>query len=134
MSDRSTRPGDILVAALPEQRPPGREQEGKRPVVLVGVPEGRTRYPIVLVVPLTSQLGTWVQENPDLYPVLPAGSGGLRQASVALLDQLRCVDARRIERFLGSLSAEQFAPLVAGLRLLLRGVLASGAEESAQTG
>lgn len=92
-------------------------------MVLLGVPDGPTRYPIALVAPMTTQLGPWVQENPDLYPVLPAGSGGLRQVSVVLLDQLRCVDARRIERFLGSLTPEQLAPLADGLRVLLRAVL-----------
>ncbi len=118
MAERQALPGDVLVVTLPSGRPPGREQHGRRPVVLVAVPRGPLRYPVAIVVPLTTQQGPWSQQNPEIYPVISRGAGGLPQDSVALLDQVRSLDASRVEGFLGRLSQAEFAPLGAGLRHL----------------
>jgi len=56
------------------------------------VPLGDVRYPVVVVVPLTTQFGGWVNRNSALYPIIQAGSAGLPQKSVALCDQIRAVD------------------------------------------
>jgi mRNA interferase MazF len=110
--------GDILLIALPTHAPPGHEQEGARPAVVVGLPEraGEPRFPTVLVVPLTTQEGTWSTKAPELYPRLRAGAGGLPHPSVALLDQLRSIDVRRVSSYLGSLAAEEFQPIDDGLK------------------
>jgi mRNA interferase MazF len=43
------------------------------------------------------------------------GAGGLTLPSVALLDQVRALDVRRVQRFLGSLSPAQYEPIGRGL-------------------
>lgn len=110
--------GDILLIALPTHAPPGHEQEGVRPAVVVGLPEqaGEPRFPTVLVIPLTTQEGTWSKKAPRLYSRLRAGAGGLPRPSVALLDQVRSVDVRRVSSYLGSLAGEEFQPIHDGLK------------------
>lgn len=117
MTARPIDLGDVLLVALPVQDPRGHEQEGLRPAVVVGVPErvGIPRYPLSLVVPLTTRGGTWAERSPELYPVLKADSGGLTRTSVALLDQLRSLDLGRVRGYLGSLEEEEFAPIREGI-------------------
>ncbi|HHY97677.1 MAG TPA: type II toxin-antitoxin system PemK/MazF family toxin [Firmicutes bacterium] len=112
-------PGSVLLVTLPTHAPRGHEQEGKRPVVLVGAPSGTLRYPVVIVVPLTTQGGPWVQENPAIYPCLAAGDGGLPCSSVALLDQIRGIDVKRVKEYLGVLGPDGLSKIRAGLKELL---------------
>jgi mRNA interferase MazF len=109
--------GDILVVRLPIQVPPGHEQEGYRPVVVVGLPDrvGVPRYPMFIGVPFTTSGGTWSERSPELYPLYRAGRGGLPKDSVAILDHLRCIDARRAMRCMGTLTPADLAPIVHGL-------------------
>ena len=118
MRRRPVQPGDLLTVALPRHVPPGHEQHGPRPVIVIGLPErlGTPRFPMLLVVPITTQIGSWAQDNPNLYPSLQAGEGGLSQPSVALLDQLRGIDRSRVGGFIGSRSEEAFAPIRDGIR------------------
>lgn len=114
--------GDVVAAAFPEHNPGGREQQGYRPAVVVGLPQqfGRPRFPVVIVVPLTTDRGQdWADDAPLLYPRLPAGAGGLRAASIALLDQVRSVDVRRLVSWLGSLNEPLFSRLEEGLSAML---------------
>ncbi len=113
-------PGDIVVIALPSNQPRGREQEGKRPALVVGIPEGQMRYPMLFVAPLTTQKGDWVQNNLRLYPTLAMGTGGLAQESVVLLDQIRAIDVQRIIVYLGSLTTEEYEPISTGLKQIFR--------------
>lgn len=112
-------PGDIILVALPAHQPKGREQEGKRPALVVGIPPGEVRYLVVLIAPLTTQAGEWTQRNPAIYPKLVAGTGGLSQDSVVLLDQIRAIDARRITAYLGTLTSEEYAPILKGIQQIL---------------
>lgn len=111
MRNKSVTPGDILLIDLPIHDPKGHEQEGNRPAVVVGMPQGPVRYPVVIVVPLTTQSGPWVKKNPTLYRHLPPGAGGIPQASTALIDQVRALDVRRVRTYLGSLEQELFGPI-----------------------
>jgi mRNA interferase MazF len=114
--------GDIIVATLPEQVPPGREQKGYRPVIVVGVPEalGTPRYPMLLVIPLTTnRRQQWAIECPALYPVLAAGEGSLPTSSIALLDQVRSLDKTRVSRYIGTLTNEQCQPILNGLSKMI---------------
>ncbi|WP_448573901.1 type II toxin-antitoxin system PemK/MazF family toxin [Trichothermofontia sp.] len=113
-------PGDIVLIALPSNQPRGREQEGKRPALVVGIPEGQMRYPMLFVAPLTTQKGDWVQNNLTLYPTLAIGTGGLAQESVVLLDQIRAVDVRRVLVYMGSLSPEEYQPIWARIKQIFR--------------
>jgi mRNA interferase MazF len=53
----------------------------------------------------------WATKNPNLYRHLPAGSGGIPQASIALLDQIRALDVRRVTAYLGRLEPEIFTSI-----------------------
>lgn len=94
--------GDVILVALPVHIPRRHEQQGHRPVIVIGLPWGEVRYPMLIVVPLTTQTGLWSRQNPSLYPCLEAGVGGLPQLSIVLLDQLRSIDARRVLAYLGT--------------------------------
>ncbi len=111
--------GDVIFINLPSHSPKGHEQEGKRPAVIVGVPQGDVRYPVVIVTPLTTQVGDWVKKNPALYPIIQSGTAGLPQKSVALCDQIRAVDIQRVIGYLGSLSVDEYLPIMDGVRQVL---------------
>ncbi|AWT37831.1 type II toxin-antitoxin system PemK/MazF family toxin (plasmid) [Deinococcus actinosclerus] len=93
--------GLVLDVDFPDQD--GHEQFGSRPAVIVGVPPliAQGRFPGLIVVPFTSQVNDFDGLSEELYPMILAGSGGLTRDSIALLDQVRYIDARRI---LGQLS------------------------------
>ncbi len=107
---------DVLLIKLPSHQPRGREQEGQRPAIVVGIPPEKLRYPILFVAPLTTQSGKWADENLALYPRLEAGNGGLTQESIVLLDQIRAIDVRRIASYLGYLTPEIYASIETALR------------------
>lgn len=111
--------GDVLRVALGRVEPSGHEQEGTRPVVVVGAPRPPLRYPVLLVVPLTTQEGSWAEANPVVYPTLRGGEAGLSARSVALCDQLRSCDARRVRGYLGTLDGAAYAEVVRGVRQVL---------------
>ena len=111
--------GSVLMVRMPTHDPAGHEQQGLRPAVVVGIPTPPVRYPMVMVVPLTSKLGEWQNANPTLYPVLSAGSGGIPRLSVALVDQCRTVDPSRILSELGTLLPAECVPIYDGLRAMM---------------
>lgn len=113
--NRKLKKGDIALGALPKQMPSMHEQEGMRPVVVVGMLPGRTRYWLVMVAPLTTQTGQWFDMNPIVYPLLSAGAGNLNRNSVVLLDQIRAIDARRLRQYIGRLSEDEFSPIENGI-------------------
>lgn len=122
MGSRPIGPGDIIAALFPEHRPGGREQEGYRPAVVVALPEalGTMRFPLLVVVPLTSdKKQAWASRAPRLYPRLAPGAGGLRRASVVLLDQARSIGVERMYRHLGRLSEEEYEPVRTALQRML---------------
>lgn len=53
-----------------------------------------------------------------LYPVLPAGAGGLAAAGTVLLAQLVALDVRRVKKRIGQLDPAEYRPIVSGLRAL----------------
>lgn len=114
--------GDVVTASFPLHDPQGREQEGVRPAVVVGVPEkaGWPRFPVVILAPLTSDKGqAWASAAPQLYPHFPVGTAGLRSPSIVLTDQVRALDANRVSRRRGTLSPQQYAPIASALRAIL---------------
>jgi len=117
VTQRALAPGDVLLARLPQLVPPGTEQSGIRPVVVVALPDalGVPRYPMIVVAPMTTQLREWVTVSPALYPVLEAGVGGLTRQSAVMLDHLRGIDAERVVRPLGQLSDDAYRPIRTGL-------------------
>jgi mRNA interferase MazF len=122
MAEASLGIGDVITARFPEHQPQGHEQQGYRPAIIVGLPErvGPPRFPLLMVVPLTTYRGqAWAERAPDLYPRLPAQTAGLPSDSIVLLEQLRSLDSERVSRYLGRLSSEAFAPIQDGLAHML---------------
>lgn len=113
---------DVIIAAFPERIPPGREQQGYRPAVVVGLPEvlGIPRYSVLLVVPMTTDRGQgWAISSPDLYPRLQAGVGNLPKASILLLDQMCSLDYQRVLRRLVTLSTKEYQSISEGLKKMM---------------
>lgn len=120
--------GQVVQALLPQRVPGGREQAGPRPCVVVGefAVLGTMRFPMVLLVPLTSatpQRDAWSAPHPDLYPRLPAGAGAgaIVRDSVVLLDQLTSIDAARVVGLRGVLTAAELRPILGGLAAAIGG-------------
>jgi len=72
------------------------------------------RFPMLAVVPLTGTPGEGA-----LYPSLLPGPSGLRQPSWALIDQIRSVDKRRVNRVFGVVSEDEVRDIDEGIRLFL---------------
>ena len=108
----------MVSATFPRQQPGGREQHGYRPAVVVGLPDtlGSPRFPMVFLAPFTTDDGqAWATISPDLYPRYPAGTSGLTNDSICLIDQARALDARRLGGLRGTLTAAQYRPIATGL-------------------
>lgn len=98
---------------LPTHVPPGHEQQGLRPVVVVAEPKraGRPRFEIVYGAPMTTQHLAWTEVDAALYPLLKKGVGGLVYDSAVLVEHARGIDAVRVVRRLGKLTPAQYAPI-----------------------
>jgi mRNA interferase MazF len=110
--------GEVILVELPTLTPRGVELQGIHPAVVVGFPSlmGPMRFPLLMIVPMTSDKGyAWTQANPAAYPIYAAGTARLRLDTVALIDQVRAVDPARLKGRLGTLNAAQYAPIKAGL-------------------
>lgn len=110
--------GDVVSALFPLHQPGGREQEGYRPAVVVGLPElaGTPRFGVLILVPMTTDRGQeWAKRSPELYPRYPEGTANLRSPSVCLLDQVRALDIGRVRSYRGALNEEEYGPIRKGL-------------------
>ncbi|WP_396032856.1 type II toxin-antitoxin system PemK/MazF family toxin [Candidatus Cyanaurora vandensis] len=110
--------GDVLAVQFPQRLPNSREQEGFRPAITVGLPDS-PRFPVLIVVPLTTDRGQQWANHPYLYPKLPAETIGLRSNSIALLDQVTSIDEQRVYKQRGTLSADVLRPILHGLHRLI---------------
>ncbi len=122
MKERPVQIGDVLLVALPSNTPSGREQEGTRPAIVVGLPQrlGTPRYPMLFIVPLSTKIEKWTEKEWGIYPILQEGSGGLTKRSVVLLDHLRAVDQNRIEAYIGSVDLKDFAEIQERVLLMFK--------------
>ena len=94
--------GDIHWVDLPAAN--GREQRGRRPAVVLQDDDYGGNLPVVLVVPLTMARAAMRFAGTTL--IRATAENGLRQASVALVFQLRAIDRGRIQERIGAVSAE----------------------------
>jgi mRNA interferase MazF len=121
--DRGTlTAGDVISALFPMHVPGGREQQGYRPAVVVGIPEclGVPRFEVLIVVPITADRDQqWSERSPALYPRLEKGTANLRSSSICLLDQVRAIGAERVRGYRGTLEAEKYHPIHNGLRRMM---------------
>jgi mRNA interferase MazF len=122
MTEHILQIGDVVTAKFPSQNPSGREQEGYRPAIVVGIPSrlGKLRFPLVFVVPMTTDRGQeWAEINPNLYVRFSAGIAGLKSPSIALLDQVRAIDVSRIVAYRGSLTPQQYKEIAESLQKIM---------------
>jgi mRNA interferase MazF len=71
--------GDVLTIDFPGRAPPGHEQHGTRPAIVVGLPArlGTPRFEILIVVPMSRYRNQpWADAAPDLYPRFEAAPQG----------------------------------------------------------
>ncbi|PZO44242.1 MAG: type II toxin-antitoxin system PemK/MazF family toxin [Pseudanabaena frigida] len=122
MTERILQIGDVVTAKFPSQNPSGREQEGYRPAIVVGIPSrlGKLRFPLVFVVPMTTDRGQeWANINPNLYVRFSAGVANLKSPSIALLDQVRAIDISRIVAYRGSLTPQEYEAIAESLQKIM---------------
>ena len=93
--------GEIYLAALDPVE--GSEQGGVRPVLIIQNNVGNRFSPTVIVLAITSQLG---KARLPTHVEIPAQGHGLNKDSVALAEQIRTLDKRRLREYLGCLSEE----------------------------
>ena len=106
--------GDVVLCNLN----PGfrTEQSGKRPAVVLQVDRANVASPHTIVVPFTTKIR---QQLLLSHVLVPAGNGGLTEASVALCEQIRAIDEQRVVRVLGHLDDVYMRGLVRALRTIL---------------
>jgi mRNA interferase MazF len=107
------RTGEIWLAELDPTV--GREQGGRRPVVVVSS-DGFHSLPIdmIMVVPLTGHDRGLVTQPP-----IANDRAGLSRVSFARPEDLRAIDARRLQRRLGQVSPDELAEIRKVLRYFL---------------
>lgn len=94
------RRGEVYFADLNPVR--GREQGGRRPVLIIQNDIGNQFSPVTIVAAITSSV------TEKAYPTevrVPASSGGLPRDSAVLLNQIKTIDKDRLETRLGKLDA-----------------------------
>ncbi|MBO8142287.1 MAG: type II toxin-antitoxin system PemK/MazF family toxin [Firmicutes bacterium] len=108
------RRGDIFYANLNPVI--GSEQGGLRPVLIVQNDLGNRFSPTTIVAAITSRTG---KHRLPTHLELPAARYRLDRDSVALLEQLRTIDKRRLKNRIGRLDEEGLARLERALRASL---------------
>jgi len=108
------RQGDVWFADLEPTR--GREQAGRRPVLVVSVDQlGGGSSELAIVVPLTT-----TQRPSPLYVPLEPPEGGVREPSHAMPEMIRSLwRCRLVERW-GSVRAQTLGSVIGRVRLLTR--------------
>jgi mRNA interferase MazF len=107
------RRGEIWLADLRPTR--GREQSGRRPVLVVSVDFFNAGpADLIVVLPLTS-----TQRDIPLHVNIDKGDGGVRNESVVLCEAIRSISKDRLLTKWGVLSRAAFAEVEDRLRVLL---------------
>jgi mRNA interferase MazF len=94
----------------------GSEQAGIRPAIVVLNDRANRSSPCTVVVPFTTKIPQALFPS---HAFVPAGIGGLTPDSVALCEQIRVIDKRRIIRTVGKLDTARLAELDRALRAAL---------------
>jgi len=95
----------------------GHEIEKSRPCLVVQNDIGNQYSPMTIVVPIEG-----AEHVARLYPInvfIPKGEGGLEKDSVALCNQIRCVDEARFGKTYGVVSAETMKKVSEALKISL---------------
>lgn len=111
-----TRPsqGEIWNAELDPAT--GREQRGRRPVLVVSADRlNHGRGGLVVVVPMTS-----TDRGVPLHVPILSPEAGLRVTSFAMTEQVRSISVERLGRRRGAVAPATLGAVLGRLRLLLR--------------
>lgn len=108
------RRGEIRWADLDPVR--GREQAGRRPVLILSQDVFNERSGTVIAVALTSQ-----PQRAGFPLTLPLSSPLLPKQSWAKISQIRTLSTERIGELLGEVSPEELAQIVEGLAEIISG-------------
>ena len=110
--------GDVVLVELPRPAgPPGREQFGSRPAIVVHADNARANLSTLVIVPLTTQPKAMSFQGSFL--ISPSPENGLAEESVVLTHQIRAIDTKRISRVLGRLSDADMQRLQQELKTIL---------------
>ena len=93
--------GDLFYADLSPVV--GSEQGGVRPVIVVQNDVGNKYSPTIIVAPVTSQMN---KAKLPTHVKLKGNKYGLPKNSVALMEQLRTIDKKRLRDKIGSFSED----------------------------
>lgn len=96
--ERTYLRGDMYYADL--GKGVGSEQEGYRPVVIIQNDMGNRHSPTVIIAAISSKVGVKAK-LPTHYFI--NAEDGLELPSIILLEQLRTVDKRRLDKYIGHL-------------------------------
>ena len=94
----------------------GTEQAGVRPVLVVQIDRANMVSPHTIVVPFTTRIRQALLPS---HVLIPAGVGGLTHDSVALCEQIRVIDKRRIIHVLGHVNDTHMEEVARALRSIL---------------
>jgi len=82
----------------------GSEQGGVRPVLIIQNDIGNKHSPTVIVAAITGKTAT--KATLPIHAILDTGSG-LEKESVALLEQIRTIDKRRLKDYVGTVQQRE---------------------------
>ncbi|RKY64277.1 MAG: PemK family transcriptional regulator [Candidatus Latescibacterota bacterium] len=108
------RRGDVVLCDL--NPVVGTEQAGIRPAIIVQIDRANAVSPHTIIVPFTTKIRRALLPS---HAFVPAGVGGLGQDSVALCEQIRVIDKRRIIRVIGHLDDSYLEEIARALRTIL---------------
>lgn len=105
--------GDLFYADLGKTI--GSEQSGIRPVIVIQNNVGNKYSPTIIVTPLTSKI-----KKQTLPTHVEIGERfGLAEYSIALLEQVRTIDRKRLSDYIGTLDSNTMRQVDAALRASL---------------
>lgn len=93
--------GDVFFADLGDGI--GSEQIGKRPVLIIQNNIGNRYSPTVIIASITSKVGVKAKLPTHYYINTESG---LEAPSVVLLEQIRTIDKKRLDSYIGHLNDE----------------------------
>jgi mRNA interferase MazF len=94
----------------------GTEQAGVQPVVVLQIDRANVVSPHTIIAPFATKIRRALLPS---HAIVPAGAGGLSQDSVALCEQIRVIDKRRIIKVLGHLGEPYLEEIAKALRTIL---------------
>ena len=98
--------GEIYLADL--NPVVGSEQGRIRPVLIVQNDIGNTYSPTTVILPLTSRIHK--KESLSTHVILE-DVVGLNKPSVSMAEQIRTIDKRRVQRYIGRITPKQMAAI-----------------------